>query len=135
MTQETPVKKGASTLVGGAVPKQVLPQPLGAGRKQEAGPGTQVLAPDAGQTLNRLLDVPLALVFEVGRTQITIGQMMELNRGSFIDLWQVSVDVIDIRIDDQVVAHGEAIAVNQHYGIRFGEPVLPLGLENRNHGV
>lgn len=136
MSQQTTAKDQAGTVAASAVPKQVLPQPLGAARKQEPVRATPpVVASDPAQALMRCLDVPLTLIFEVGRTAITIGQLMELNKGSFIDLWQVSVDVIDIRINERIVAQGEAITVNQHYGIRFGELVLPLGQEGNANAV
>lgn len=73
------------------------------------------------QTLARMLDVPISLVFEVGRTKITIAQMMELREGSYIDLRNVAVDVIDIRVNDTIIAEGEAISLQQRYGVRVAE--------------
>jgi len=74
-------------------------------------------------------DVPLTLIFEVGRTSITIKQLMELCEGSFVELRHVSVDTIDVRISGQVIAVGEAIALQQLYGIRMGEVEIPPGLD------
>ena len=76
-----------------------------------------------------MLDVPFTLVFEVGRTQITIKQLMELREGSFIELRNISVDSIDVRINDKIIAHAEAISLQQRYGIRFGEVVAFSGVE------
>ncbi len=72
-------------------------------------------------TLSSMLDVPITLVFEVGRTKISIAHLMELREGSFIDLRNVSVDVIDVRIDDTIVAEAEAISLQQRYGVRISE--------------
>ncbi len=72
-------------------------------------------------TLNSMLDVPIPIVFEVGRTKITIAHLMELREGSFIDLRNVSVDVIDVRVDEQLIAEAEAISLQQRYGIRISE--------------
>ena len=77
-----------------------------------------------------MLDVPVQLVFEVGRTTITIKQLMELNTGSFVELRQVSVDTIDIRINDKLFAYGETIALQQRYGIRFGELEIRAGVDD-----
>src|SRR3990170_7279719 len=54
-----------------------------------------------------MLDVPIEMVFEVGRTNISIRQLMEMTQGSFVELRQVSVDIIDIRINDKLFAFSE----------------------------
>ena len=79
-------------------------------------------------TLNSMLDVPIPIVFEVGRTKITIAHLMELREGSFIDLRNVSVDVSDVRVDEELIAEAEAISLQQRYGIRIsGVTKLPGG--------
>jgi flagellar motor switch protein FliN/FliY len=77
-----------------------------------------------------LLDVPIEMIFEVGRTNISIKQLMEMTQGSFVELRQVSVDIIDIRINDKLFAFGEAIALQTHYGIRFGEHEIIPGVDD-----
>ncbi len=73
----------------------------------------------------------MPIVFEVGRTNITIAHLMELWEGSFIDLRNVSVDVIDVRVDEQIIAEGEAISLQQRYGVRISEVTrLPSREEN-----
>ena len=72
-------------------------------------------------TLNSMLDVPIPIVFEVGRTKISIAHLMELREGSFIDLRNVSIDVIDVLVDDKIVAEAEAISLQQRYGVRISE--------------
>ncbi len=72
-------------------------------------------------TLNSMLDVPVPIVFEVGRTKITIAHLMELREGSFIDLRNMSVDVIDMRVDEQIIAEAEAISLQHRYGVRVSE--------------
>ena len=71
--------------------------------------------------LATLFDIPITLVFEVGRVDISIRELMELNQGSMIDLRHVSVDSIDIRINNNIIGYGEAIGLASVYGIRFGE--------------
>jgi flagellar motor switch protein FliN len=77
-----------------------------------------------------MLDVPIEMIFEVGRTNISIKQLMEMTQGSFVELRQVSVDIIDIRINDKLFAFGETIALQQHYGIRFGEHEIIPGVDD-----
>ncbi len=71
--------------------------------------------------LEVMLDVPITLIFEVGRTNITIKQLMEMCEGSYIELRNISVDSIDVRVSEEIIAQAETIALQQRYGIRFGE--------------
>jgi flagellar motor switch/type III secretory pathway protein FliN len=88
------------------------------------------LAP-AALTLNSMLDVPISIVFEVGRTKISIARLMELRQGSFISLRNVSIDVIDVRVDEKIVAEAEAISLQQRYGVRISEIIcLPSSEDN-----
>lgn len=113
-------------------PRQVVPAPLGGTRKTDlAATNTRPpQLPPNGYGLEHFIDVPITLIFEVGRTEITIGQLLEMNKGSFIDLRQVSVDIIDIRAHDRIIAFGETIALKKRYGIRFGELETVFGLED-----
>jgi flagellar motor switch protein FliN/FliY len=114
--------------------KNVVPVPLGTIKKSDL-PVTNTRpapVPQNGYGLEHFIDVPITLVFEVGRTEITIGQLLEMDKGSFVDLRQVSVDIIDIRANDRVIAFGESIALKKRYGIRFGELETVFGLEDDN---
>lgn len=83
---------------------------------------TPVQPPSRGKRpLATLFDIPITLVFEVGRVDISIRELMELKQGSMIDLRHVSVDSIDIRINNNIIGYGEAIGLASVYGIRFGE--------------
>lgn len=112
--------------------QQVTPVPLTGTRKTDLPEQTNVVPtiPSGGYPLEKFLDVPVTLVFEVGRTQITIGDLMELNRGSYLPLGNMMVDVIDVRVNERIIAFGEAISLNQRYGVRFGELETVLGLED-----
>lgn len=93
-----------------------------------------VIAPTA-LTLNSMLDVPIPIVFEVGRTKISIAHLMELRQGSFIDLRNVSVDVIDVLVDEKIVAEAEAISLQQRYGVRISEITrLPSSEDSEDAG-
>lgn len=112
--------------------KNVVPVPLGSIRKSDL-PATNTRPmpmPQNGYSLEHFLEVPITLVFEVGRTEITIGQLLDMDKGTFIDLRQVSVDIIDIRANDRIIAFGESIALKKRYGIRFGELETVFGLED-----
>jgi len=123
--------QGQATQAPGA--RQVVPVPLGTIRGKNELPATNTRPaplPQNGYTIEHFLEVPITLVFEVGRTEITIGQLLEMDKGSFIDLRQISVDIIDIRANDRIIAFGETIALKKRYGIRFGELETVFGLED-----
>ena len=79
--------------------------------------------------LEAMLDVPVTLVFEVCRIGIDVQQLLALTTGSHLELRQVSVDTIDIRLNDTLIAYGETIAIKQRYGVRWGELEILLGKE------
>ena len=81
-----------------------------------------ILAKDGSPLpIEYMFDVPVSLVFEVGRIEINIQQLLELTKGSYLELRNVPVDVIAIRINDKMLGYGETIALHQRYGIRFNE--------------
>ena len=112
--------------------EQVMPMSFGniTGSAVETKRPVNPLMNNGVLPFNAMMDVPVKLVFEVGRTVITIKQLMELNKGSFVELRQVSVDTIDICINDKLYAYGETIALQQRYGIRFGELEIRAGVDD-----
>lgn len=115
--------------------QQVRPMPLSTlDNIQTAAVPVPVKVHQGRLPLNVMLDVPITLVFEVGRTDITIKELMELREGSFVALRQISVDSVDVRINDEVIAEGQTIGLQQQYGIRFGElaKISTAGNDNDN---
>lgn len=106
-------------------------QPLAPGHLQVASRGTNMpaLLNRERLTIESMGEVPITLTFEVGRTVITIKQLMELCKGSFIPLRHVTVDSIDVRVSGRVIAVAEAIGLQQWYGIRMGEVEIPPGMD------
>lgn len=86
----------------------------------------------ASLPLEVMFDIPITLIFEVGRTNISIKQLMELAKGSYVELRNVSVDSIDVRVNEQTIAQAETIAMPQRYGIRFGEVEMIQDIEESN---
>lgn len=104
--------------------ERIMPMALADGEKPIGrGLRTSLLPRDASSSLplEYMYDVPVELKFEVGRIEITIKQLLELDKNSYLELRNVPVDLIDVRINDKVIARGETIAVMQRYGIRFNE--------------
>ena len=75
--------------------------------------------------LDMLLDVPLEVNVELGRTRMTIQDLLSLSPGSVIELDKVAGEALDILINDRLVARGEAVVVNDKFGIRITDIVSP----------
>ena len=86
-------------------------------------------SPSPTQAQNRridlLLDVPLELSVELGRTRMSIQELLALGPGSVIELDKVAGEPLDILVNDRLVARGEAVVVNDKFGIRITDIVSP----------
>jgi flagellar motor switch protein FliN/FliY len=75
--------------------------------------------------LDRLLDVPLNMDVELGRTRMTIQDLLALGPGSIIELDKVAGAPLDILVNDRLLARGEAVVVNDKFGVRITDIVSP----------
>src|SRR5699024_1192472 len=75
-------------------------------------------APLAGSDVNLdvMLDVPVALSMEVGRTQISIRNLLQLNQGSVVEPDRTAGEPLDVYVNGTLVAHGEVVVVNEKFG-------------------
>jgi flagellar motor switch protein FliN/FliY len=69
--------------------------------------------------LDLLLDVPLEVSVELGRSRMTIQDLLALTPGSVIELDKVAGEPLDIVINDRLIARGEAVVINDKFGIRI----------------
>lgn len=70
-----------------------------------------------------VLDVGVQLSLEVGRARMTIRDFLKLAPGSVVELDRPAGDPLDVYVNDRLVAHGEVVMINDHYGLRFTEAV------------
>jgi flagellar motor switch protein FliN/FliY len=87
--------------------------------KTEKTPG------ESSRRLDMLLDVPLEVNVELGRTRMTIQDLLTLGPGSVIELDKVAGEALDILVNGRLVARGEAVVVNDKFGIRITDIVSP----------
>lgn len=80
---------------------------------------------EASQGLDFLLDVPLEIRVELGRTKIQIGELLKLGRGSVVELEKLTEEPVDVFINQKLMAHGEVVVVNDRFGIRLTTIVSP----------
>ena len=74
-------------------------------------------------TSDLILDVNVRLSLEIGRTQITIRDLLKLAPGSVVEFNRPAGDPLDVLVNDRLVAHGEVVMVNDRYGVRFTEAI------------
>ena len=74
-----------------------------------------------GQKLEEktLGDIPVQAVVELGRTQLTLREILELSEGSIIELDRLAGEPLDLKVGGQLVAQGEVVAVDDYYGLRI----------------
>lgn len=80
---------------------------------------------DSDVNLDVILDVPVALSMEVGRTQISIRNLLQLNQGSVVELDRTAGEPLDVYVNGTLVAHGEVVVVNEKFGIRLTDVISP----------
>src|ERR1700716_3433489 len=83
--------------------------------------------PNTGKDVNLdvILDVPVTLSMEVGRTRIPIRNLLQLNQGSVVELDRAAGEPLDVFVNGTLVAHGEVVVVNEKFGIRLTDVISP----------
>lgn len=76
-------------------------------------------------SLEVILDVPVTLSMEVGRTRIPIRNLLQLNQGSVVELDRAAGEPLDVFVNGTLVAHGEVVVVNEKFGIRLTDVISP----------
>ena len=85
----------------------------------------QVESTDGAENLKVLENIDVMLTVEVGRTEITIKDLLRLNEGSVVELDRLAGDPLDIMVNNTKIAKGEVVMVGERFGVRFGEIVEP----------
>ena len=75
--------------------------------------------------LEMLLDVHVSLSMEVGRTRMSIRNLMQLNQGSVVELDRAAGEPLDVYVNGTLVAHGEVVVVNEKFGLRLTDVISP----------
>ncbi len=81
---------------------------------------------DADVNMDVILDVPLTISMEVGRTKISIRNLLQLNHGSVVELDRMAGEHLDVLVNGTLIAHGEVVLVNEKFGIRLTDVVSPV---------
>ena len=81
---------------------------------------------DESVDLNMILDIPVTISMEIGRTQISIRNLLKLNQGSVVELDRLAGEPLDVLVNGTLIAHGEVVVVNEKFGIRLTDVITAL---------
>jgi flagellar motor switch protein FliN/FliY len=92
----------------------------------EPEPGTQPASSSTSvesSCLDVILDIPVTLSLEVGKSRISIRDLLKLNQGSVVELDRLAGEPLDVLVNGTLIAHGEVVVTNEKYGIRLTDVI------------
>ncbi|WP_251863675.1 flagellar motor switch protein FliN [Achromobacter sp. Marseille-Q4962] len=121
----------AASAAPAAAPAQPASPPAAAPAAQSvfkplAGGGT-----GSGTDIDLIMDVPVQLTVELGRTRLTIKNLLQLGQGSVVELDGLAGEPMDIFVNGYLIAQGEVVVVEDRYGIRLTDIITPSERINR----
>lgn len=99
---------------------RVAMEEFGSGPKFSNGPVSL-----DGPNLDVILDIPVSISMEVGSTDISIRNLLQLNQGSVVELDRLAGEPLDVLVNGTLIAHGEVVVVNEKFGIRLTDVISP----------
>lgn len=78
---------------------------------------------DEDANIDVILDIPVTIAMEIGRTTISIRNLLQLNQGSVVELDRLAGEPMDVVVNGTLIAHGEVVVVNDKFGIRLTDVV------------
>jgi len=98
-------------------------------RTSEAGTAARSQASSTTATpanMEFILDVPIEVTVELGRTKLLVNELLKLGQGSVIELSKLAGETLEILANQKLVARGEVVVINEKYGVRLTEVVSPM---------
>jgi len=77
----------------------------------------------ADESMEVILDIPVTISMEIGRTSISIRNLLQLNQGSVVELDRLAGEPMDVLVNGTLIAHGEVVVVNEKFGIRLTDVI------------
>ncbi|ENP0825346.1 flagellar motor switch protein FliN [Vibrio parahaemolyticus] len=97
---------------------EVLAAPL-----EELKDTSRPITDDERRKLDTIMDIPVTISMEVGRSQISIRNLLQLNQGSVVELDRLAGESLDVLVNGTLIAHGEVVVVNDKFGIRLTDVI------------
>jgi flagellar motor switch protein FliN/FliY len=89
-------------------------------------PVSSPMADGATRPLDFILDIPLEISVELGRTRMVINDLLQLGQGSVVELSKLAGEPLEIFVNGKLVARGEVVVVNEKFGVRVTDIVSPM---------
>ncbi|MFY8272890.1 flagellar motor switch protein FliN [Pseudoalteromonas sp. SSDWG2] len=89
----------------------------------ELSAGDKPVTAEEKRKLDTILDIPVTISMEVGRSKINIRNLLQLNQGSVVELDRVAGEPLDVLVNGTLIAHGEVVVVNDKFGIRLTDVI------------
>ena len=100
----------------------------------ELGGGSETMASSSSsrhsgtgkdRNLDLILDIPLKVTVELGRTKMPVSELLNLTQGSVIELTKLAGETMEVLVNDKLIARGEAVVVNEKFGVRLTDIISP----------
>ncbi|MFJ6207715.1 flagellar motor switch phosphatase FliY [Lysinibacillus sp. NPDC092081] len=102
------------------IPQATRPiQPVNVQQAQFASFDPNVISQSEARNLNMLLDIPLQVTVELGRTKRSVKEILELSSGSIIELDKLAGEPVDILVNSRLIAKGEVVVIDENFGVRI----------------
>jgi flagellar motor switch protein FliN/FliY len=109
-----------------STPEELIAQQMLEQNEKEQAALAAMPAPAANDAkLEVILDVPVTLTLEVGRTRLPIRSLLQLAQGSVVELERAAGEPLDVFVNGTLIAHGEVVVVNDKFGIRLTDVISP----------
>ncbi|MFZ4404524.1 MAG: flagellar motor switch protein FliN [Pseudobdellovibrionaceae bacterium] len=103
--------------------QQLLDEADSMSTENAAGAATMNSSKD--RNLNLILDIPLRVTVELGRTKMPVAELLNLTQGSVIELSKLAGEPMEVLVNDKLIARGEAVVVNEKFGVRLTDIISP----------
>ncbi|AZZ37811.1 flagellar motor switch protein FliN [Bdellovibrio sp. qaytius] len=105
--------------------EQLEEQELGGGSSSGGGGGSATGNATKDRNLNLILDIPLKVTVELGRTKMPVSELLNLTQGSVIELMKLAGEPMEVLVNEKLIARGEAVVVNEKFGVRLTDIISP----------
>jgi flagellar motor switch protein FliN/FliY len=92
---------------------------------EQLGDGAAAAMTQGQTSLDVILDIPVTLSMEIGRSRISIENLLQLAKGSVVELDRMAGEPLDVFVNGTLVARGEVVVVNEKFGVRLCDVVSP----------
>ncbi|HER34840.1 MAG: flagellar motor switch protein FliN [Halothiobacillaceae bacterium] len=94
-------------------------------RMEQFHGGAQLDDDESPINFDVIMDVPVNISMEIGRTSINIRNLLQLNQGSIVELDRLAGEPLDVLVNGTLIARGEVVVINEKFGIRLTDVISP----------